>query len=136
LAELKEIKNKHTNYKFDLGYSNFAFELWLLLHKDYNFASIAHRKNYIEPINKTYGTNFERMKDNKHREPFEKLLSQIDLYDVKRAIENAEKIRPTQLSNGNSMIEYKGFQYFRDNPDLTVNACVKRIFTECKIKIT
>jgi len=133
LDELKSINTKNSNYKFELGYSNFAFELWLLLHKEYNFTSLLHRDDYTKPLNNAYGTNFVRIKENKHREPFHKLLSQIELSDVKRALKNAEKIRPMQIRNGYSMVEYKGFQYFRKNPDLTVNECVKQILKDCKI---
>jgi len=133
LDELKTINTRKSSYQYGLGYSNLAFELWLLLHKDYNFTALAHRKNYIDPINKAYGTKFERMKDNKHKEPFDKLLSQISLQDVIRAINVAEKIRNIQVANGNSMADYKGFRYFRDNPDLTVNECIKWVFMECGI---
>ena len=133
LDELKEIKNNHRNYSYSLGYSNFAFELWLLLHKDYNFVSLAHRSSYIQPINEAFGTSFIRLKDNKHKEPFGKLLDKITLQDVKRAIATAESIRPTHIANGYSMVEYKGFEYFRENPDITVNECVKRIIKDCKI---
>jgi len=135
LDELKKIKISHKNYNYRLGYSNFAFELWLLLHKNYSFASIAHRTHYMQPINEAFGTNFIRLKDNKHKEPFEKLLAKIDLSNVKKAIETADSIRPIQVDNGYSMVEYKGFSYFRTNPDITINECVKRIFNDCKIDI-
>ena len=135
LDELKEIRINHRNYNYSLGYTNFAFELWLLLHKQYNFTSLAHRSHYIQPLNEVYGTNFTRLKDNKHKEPFEKLLDKIDLSDVKRAVKTAEGIRTTQMTNGYSMVEYKGFSYFRENPDITVNECVKRIFEDCKIDL-
>jgi len=135
LDELKDIRINHKNYSYNLGYSNFAFELWLLLHKSYDFISLAHRSHYIRPINEVFGTSFTRLKDNKHKEPFEKLLAKIDLADVKRAIELAESIRPTQLANGYNMVEYKGFNYFRENPDITINECIKRILSDCKIDV-
>lgn len=135
LDELKDIRCNYKNYNFNLGYSNFSFELWLLLHKDYNFSSCEHRKQYIEEINRVYGTNFDRMKDNKHKAPFDNLLAKINLSDVKGAVKNAKKIRTTQLKNGNTMVEYKGFSYFRENPDLTVNECVEQIILDCKIQI-
>lgn len=133
LGELKTINTKKSNYRFDLGYTNFAFELWLILHKKYNFAQMIHRKHYIDPINRAYGTNFIRMKENKHKEPFDKLLTQIDLHDVKVAIENAKTIRPTLLSIGCKIDKHKGFHYFRENPDLTINICVEKILSECMI---
>jgi len=131
LDELKEIKQKHSNYKFHLGYSNFAFELWLLLHKNYNFAPMSHRKDYIAPINEAYETNFIRMKDNKRKKPFDNLLTKINLQDVKNAINRAENIRPSLEKNGNTSVEYKGFRYFRENPDLTIHECIKKILEDC-----
>jgi len=133
LDELKEINTRNSNYQFYLGYSNLAFELWLLLHKNYNFTQMLHRKHYIDPINRAYGTDFARMKENKHKEPFDKLLAQIDLNDVKMAIKNAEKIRPESQRNGNKIHEHKGFRYFKENPDLTINKCIERIFSDCMI---
>ena len=55
------------------------------------------------------------------------------LENVKVAIRNSRKIRIYQEEIGNSMIEYKGFKYYKDNPDLTINECVEIIFSECGI---
>lgn len=133
LNELKSINNKKSAYNYRLGYSNFAFELWLILHKRTECLSVADRSKYVEQINTLYGTNFTKMKDNKNKDTFSKLLEQISLEDVKRAIINSKKIRPYQQEIGHSMVEYKGFRYYRENPDLTVNECVEIIFKECKI---
>lgn len=135
LDELKYIKTKRSAYNYRLGYSNFAFELWLILHKRTGCFSVSDRSKYVEQINNLYGTNFTKIKDNKNKDAFDKLLKQISLEDVKQAISNSQKIRPYQIEIGHNTIEYKGFRYYRENPDLTVNECVEIIFKECGIMI-
>ena len=133
LDELKHIKTKRMVYNYKLGYSNFAFELWLILHKRTGNFSVANRSRYIEQINALYGMNFTKLKDNKNKGAFKKLLEQISLEDVKRAMRYSQEIRPYQEEIGHHMVEYRGFKYYRENPDLTVNECVELIFKECDI---
>lgn len=93
LDELKSIRNKQKAYKYKLGYNNFAFELWLILHKRICNFSVENRSKYVQNINTLYGTDFTKLKDNKNKETFDKLLNQITLDDVKTAIRNSRKIK-------------------------------------------
>ena len=93
LDELKTIRNKRSAYKYKLGYSNFAFELWLILHKRICNFSVEDRSKYVQNINTLYGTDFTKLKDNKNKETFDKLLNQTTLENVKVAIRNSRKIR-------------------------------------------
>lgn len=133
LDELKNIKMKYKSYDYKLGYSNFAFELWLILHKDKWFASVQDRSKYVRKINELYGTNFTYLKDNKDKETFKKLLDQISLEDVKNAVTNSKSIRLRQSEIGNRPVEYKGFTYYKENPDLTINECVEIILKKCGV---
>ncbi len=133
LDELSEIRKKYKAYNYTLGYSNFAFELWLILHKSGNIHQVQDRSRYIDQINSLYNTNFQKMKSNKNQKTFERLLEQIGLEEVKRALANAEKVRKYQEDIGNRLMELKGFKYYRDNPDITVNECVKKIFDDCSL---
>lgn len=133
LDELSEIRKKYKAYNYKLGYSNFAFELWLILHKSGNIHQVQDRSRYIDQINSLYNTNFQKMKSNKNQKTFERLLEQIGLEEVKRALANAEKVRKYQEDIGNRLMELKGFKYYRDNPDITVNECVKKIFDDCSL---
>ena len=135
LGELKTVQKEHTDYDYKLGYSNFAFELWLILHKDKGQFSVIDRSRYIKKINTLYGTNFAKLKDSKDEINFSKLLEQITLKDVITAVKNARQIRPYQQDIGCKIVEYKGFRYYRENPDLTVNECVETILKECGIHI-
>jgi hypothetical protein len=51
---MREVE-KDSNYsikKYNLGYSNFTFELWILLHKSPMRNSYNQRSDYLVPINK------------------------------------------------------------------------------------
>ncbi len=133
IDELKEIKINYKTYNYRLGYSNFAFELWLIMHKRAGFIPVTDRSRYVTQINNLYGTNFTRIKDNKDKVTFHHLLEQITLEDVKNAVINSRKIREEQQRLGNRMVEYKGFSYYRDNPDLTIHECVEIVLKECGV---
>lgn len=133
--ELAIVKQKYRSYKYKFGYSNFAFELWLMLHKRICDFSVADRSKYVGYINSLYGTNFTKLKDNKNQEAFSKLLEKINLDDVKTAVRNASRVRPYQESIGYRIGDYKGFKYYKENPDLTINECVDIILKECGIRL-
>ena len=50
---------KQITYKS--GYSNFTFDLWIVLHMADSNASYAHRKQYLVPINCAFGEKFASM---------------------------------------------------------------------------
>lgn len=49
---LKEMKSaKERCIKYYLGYSNYIFELWIVLHKRVCFGSLTNRTEYLQYIN-------------------------------------------------------------------------------------
>lgn len=122
---------KQINYKF--GYSNFAFDLWIVLHKLDCFGSVAHRKGYLQFINRAYGESFESMDEYKHEDNFKRCLNQLTLDDVVRAIERSEKIMSDNKDKGYVLHKYKGFEYYKENPSLAIWEAIKKIFTDCKL---
>lgn len=66
---------KQITYKF--GYTNLTFDLWLILHKISCNSSYAHRKNYIEPLNRAFGEHFENLDEYKHEANFKRCLRQL-----------------------------------------------------------
>lgn len=48
--------------KYENGYSNLTFELWILLHKTDCNGCTSERKNYLEKINKTFNKKISRNK--------------------------------------------------------------------------
>jgi hypothetical protein len=88
---------KQINYKF--GYSNYTFDLWLILHKiDYN-GSQTDRANYLYGINKAYNEKFLSMKDYKRFDNFHKCLNQLDLSNVREAIKHSKVIIENNRKN-------------------------------------
>ena len=139
LNELHEINKGSGNLKkikgYSLGYSNFTFDLWIALHKKQCMACKLHRDHYLEFINSAYDRSFRNLDEYKREHNFKSILSCIDLNDVIFAIKNAEQIRYNKCDNGEKIVEYKKFKYYRDNPDLTINDVVKKILLDCKYTV-
>ena len=69
LSEMKEAKTqKRITYR--LGYSNFTFELWIVLHKKDCNGMLTHRRQYLEHINRAFGESFENPDQYKHEDEF------------------------------------------------------------------
>ena len=122
---------KQIIYKF--GYSNFTFDLWIVLHKADCFGSLVHRKNYLSHINRAYGEEFESMDEYKHEDNFKRCLKKLSLDDVIKAVERSEKIMENNVAAGYVMQKYKGFSYYKENPSLAVWEAIKKVLKDCKL---
>lgn len=130
MADTKRLK-KQITYKF--GYSNFTFDLWMILHKMDCYGSFSHRKQYITPINKAYEENFENMDEFKHEENFKRCLKKITLGDVIEAIRRAKTIMEINEQNGYTLYQYRGYTYYKDNPSLNIWEIVQKILVDCEL---
>jgi len=65
---------------------------------------------------------------------FRRILAQIDLADVKNAIDRSKWIMNRNHENQLKLVKYKGFEYFEDNPSLAVWESIERILIDCKLK--
>ena len=63
IERMKKAQNLGKNIKYNLGYNNFTFELWIILHITECNGTITHRRQYLEPLNHVYKDNFESLKD-------------------------------------------------------------------------
>ncbi|MDD6338906.1 MAG: RloB family protein [Butyrivibrio sp.] len=122
---------KQITYKF--GYSNFTFDLWIVLHKVDCYGSLSHRRNYLSHINRAFGEDFESMDEYKHEDNFKRCLKKLTLTDVIKAVERSEKIMENNAKSGYAMHNYKGFLYYRENPSLAVWESIKKILKDCKL---
>lgn len=122
---------KQIIYKF--GYSNFTFDLWIILHKIDCNSSYTHRKNYIEPLNRAYGESFENMDEYKHEKNFKRCLSKLTLENVKDAINRANKIMKNNKENGYRLCQYKGYNYYKENPSLAIQEIIEKMLKDCKL---
>ena len=126
LSEMKDAK-KYKQLEYELGYSNFAFELWMVLHKMDCNGSLTDRSQYLSYINRAYEEHFEDLHQYKKEDNFKRCLSKLTLEDVKAAIRRADVITESNKLDKKTLIKYKGYSYYRDNPGLSIHEVVKRL---------
>ena len=127
LHQAKNVKK----ISYSLGYSNFTFELWMVLHKKECSSVFSNRTQYLSSINQIFNEHFENLDQYKHEKHFKRCLSKLCLEDVKEAIKRAKALMAQKEEDGFHQIEYKGFSYYKDNPALTIWEIVFRIFNDC-----
>lgn len=122
---------KQINYIF--GYTNLTFDLWIILHKSNCNGSLAHRRLYLQPINRTFDENFEDMDEYKHENNFKRILGQLTLSNVKDAVDRAKQIMRRNEENGYVLHEYKGYRYYKENPSLAIWEAIEKVLEECEL---
>lgn len=100
MDNMKKAEQAGKNVVYKFGYTNLTFDLWIILHKMNCNASYVHRKNYIEPLNRAFGTSFENMDEYKHENNFKRCLKQLDIVSVLEAISRAKEIMKRNEENG------------------------------------
>ena len=119
--------------KYFFGYSNLAFDLWIVLHKSNCNGPKSHRRQYLSDINRAYEEHFEDMHQYKHENNFKRCLSKLSLEDVKTAIHRAKNIMKTLEDNQARPRQYKGFKYYTENPSLEIWRVVEKILNACNL---
>lgn len=122
---------KQIDYKF--GYTNLTFDLWIILHKTDCFGSFIHRNQYLAPINRAFNETFESMDEYKHEKNFKRILNTFSLQDVIAALNRAKFILQRNLENGYVLQEYKGYNYFKENPSLAIWEVIEKILKKCEL---
>lgn len=133
LAAMKKSELLGKQIKYKLGYSNFTFELWMILHKMDCNGTLTHRKNYLVPINRAYNENFENLDQYKHEANFKRVLGKITLTEVKEAIIRSKSIIKRNAENGLTLHQYKGHKYYKENPSLAIWEAIERILSDCEL---
>ena len=131
LKELSTIK-KEKKFQYDLGYSNFTFELWMILHKSICNGCLTHRKDYLPFINRAYHMNFSTLKEYKEENNFQKCLEQLNLSDIKDAIARAKTIMK-QRQEDDVLVRTCGYQYYKKNPSLNIWNGIETILKDCAL---
>ena len=126
---------KQFQISYKLGYSNYTFELWMLLHvADMRYA-VLNRKAYLAPVNRYFHRNYSDLDQFKRKDEFQGILNEfVTLDSVMGAVERAEKIAKQNDHGGNVRETYKGFTFYRDNPALSVHEIVQLIFNVCEVR--
>jgi len=131
LDRMKKSQSLGKQIKYLLGYSNFTFELWMILHKTDCNSFFINRAQYLVSINRAYKEHFEDLKQYKHEDNFKRILRRIDLSDVGHAIERSKQIMWRNEENGYVLQSYKGFPYYRENPSLSIWQSAEAILKDC-----
>lgn len=141
LAEIKkftsimdDIKDarKVVKVEYNLAYSNLCFELWLILYKVKFSKKLTNKEDYLNEINKIYDLNCSSWENLKAAHNMDKIMNQITIDDILRAIKNAKEIQKYNF-NTYKIIEYKKSKYYKENPSLNINEFVEFVFNVCKI---
>lgn len=130
---LKETSKLGKQIKYKVGYSNFTFELWMVLHKTNCNGSLTHRRQYLEFINRAYNENFPSLGQYKSEANFKRVLGKLSLNEVKKAVERSKDIMIRNADNGLVLQQYKGYEYYRENPSLLIWESIVKILRDCDL---
>ena len=135
-AVLENIKMYSDADNIFCGYSNLAFELWLILHKQPFNQQIANKNDYLRTINQLYNTNFKSHSELTESRHFNHVLSMISISDVKNAIQNAKYLRQNKHNSNSKTVcitSKKSIRFFESNPDTLVYEIIEKIFKDCQL---
>ena len=79
LKQINDVKKINKNLNYTLGYSNYTFELWIILHKSKLFSYKGNRRQYLKEINNAYGEKFKSLDQYKEEKNFKRILNKIQL---------------------------------------------------------
>lgn len=109
------------------GYSNYCFDLWLLLHKRMHLRTITSLADYEDIIRVAYGLRADA--NIKEQATIAILLASITLDDVRAAITHAKGICVNNSAN-RQLQRTPGAMEFYENPDLSIHVFVERVLRE------
>ena len=119
----QKIRNDKNVYP---AYSNVNIDLWFILHKENFTRPVTSNHAYVAEVRKIYQLNREA--DIKAKANIQKILEQIKLDDVKKAIERAERIRTDKLQTDRFCIS--NFDCY-SNPDFSIHEFLKIVLKDC-----
>lgn len=134
---IDDIKTAEKDYgvMYELGYSNYTFELWMLLHVRDMKHAVSNRYAYLQWINEAFHKDFKDLDEYKKANNFQAILDEyVNLESVFGAINRAEKIVEENSLSGKRKENYKGIEFYHDNPDINVHDVIKLIFEVCGVK--
>lgn len=119
-----------TENKIFAGYSNFCFDLWLILHKEDYYQEVENQDGYAEEMRRVF--KLGKFANIKRKEQVERIVNQITMQDVKDAIVRADIIEARNRER-DSILTPKSNRYY-NNPDTQVHNVLKSIFAKAEIR--
>ena len=129
LCKMRSAEKLGKNVVYYLGYSNFDFELWMILHKGYFNQALSDKREFLDIINKRYQKKIMSLKVYKEEKNFKKLLEMLTISDVINAVGHAKKLMLEQ-SKVNKITEYKKYVYVKENPATSLHIYIEDILKE------
>lgn len=133
LDRMKAAQNLGKGIKYMLGYSNFTFELWMILHKADCNGALDHRQQYLAPLNRAYGEHFENLRQYKYEDNFKRILGKLTLENVREAIRRSRAIMKRNQEAAYSIQPYRGYKYYKENPSLSIYESIEKILKTCEL---
>lgn len=111
------------------AYSNVCFDLWLILHKEHFNKPVSVSKGYVGEVRKIF--NLSKEADIKSRDVIEKILEQITIADVRKAIERAKKICVEKPPNDAIQIDKYEYKYYPD-PYFSIHEFIEIVLNQAR----
>lgn len=131
LDRMEEAQDLKKDITYTIGYTNFTFELWMILHKNDCNGPLSHRKQYLSHINKAFNEKFNNLDEYKKEDSFNRVLEKITLDDVRQAIIRSNLIMQNNERVGHNLQNYKNYEYYKENPSLSIWESIEKILSEC-----
>lgn len=133
--QFEEALDLATKSKFDIGYSNINFDYFLALHKlnENKIVFTEYTKNncYVDLVKKCY--NLKDDDDIKSSNTIKKIISQITLEDVFKAVHNCEVIDKRNKQTPYKSVRTPNANVYFKNPDIQIYKVVKKILSQTLI---
>ena len=129
LANMKKAGSLGRGFRYVSAYSNLTFELWMVLHKG-DCPALAHRRQYLKPINDLYGEHFESLDEYKHEANFKRVLGKLTVDDAVTAVGRAETLAKRAEEHGLRKAQHCGYSYYLGNPATDLWIPVKQMLEE------
>ena len=126
---MKKAGSLGRGFRYVSAYSNLTFELWMVLHKG-DCPALAHRRQYLKPINDLYGEHFESLDEYKHEANFKRVLGKLTVDDAVTAVGRAETLAKRAEEHGLRKAQHCGYSYYLDNPATDLWIPVKQMLEE------
>lgn len=135
LDQMREAEKLGKQVRYILGYCNFSFELWILMHVTNAQKSLSDRSCYLKELNKAFHVNFSSMKEFKKKRNLKNIFSKLSLENVRLAIERSQVLMKQKNEDLAKPEIYKKFDFYKENPSLSVGKIFADIFNKLKLKL-